>query len=134
VIELLFADLHGGRAVSVYDTLGWTDLGPVLGSLALAGPAVGLMVAVALPLYRWRYGGVVVGLLGYLAFLAGLIAGLMIGAPHPSGTASPSTFEIIQGFVGFVCIGVIAALVGQDGRSMALGEPDDGSSGSWWIW
>jgi hypothetical protein len=131
VIELLFADVRGGRSLNVYDPLGWTPLAPALWSIALGIPAGGLMVAVALPLYRRRYGGVVVGLLTYLTFLAGVIAGGMLSNPRHHAAPSPGKFEFIQGLVLFICLGVMAALLGQEGRSMALGQPDDGSSWSW---
>jgi len=134
LIELLFADVHGGRAVNVYDTLGWTDLRGVLWGLALALPASGLMIAVALPLYRWRYGGVLVGLLGYCAFLAGIIAGMSIGAPHHPDPGPLDTLEIVQLLVGFVGFGVMAVAIGQEARSLALGEPDADSSFSWPSW
>jgi hypothetical protein len=133
-VELWVGDVQGDRALNVYASPGWTALGPVLRGLAFGIPVAGLVIGGLLPLYRHRYGGALIGLLAYFALLAGLVLGARIGETrYPSG-GGVGGFELFQGLALFVGFGVVAALLGMEARSMALGEPDDGSTWSWPSW
>src|SRR4051794_18321645 len=62
-ITLLLADIPNGLAFSKYSPNGTTDLWPAVVFVGLWLTASGLAGAILLPLYRWRFGGHLIGII-----------------------------------------------------------------------
>jgi hypothetical protein len=121
ILELVFGDVAGGQSRNFYSPTGWSPLGPTLRAMSFALVGGGLTLGLTLPLFRRRYGGALVGIFVYVAFVLGLELGWGGSSPHfPTGT-----FERWQLATLLIGGGAMFALLAVQMRPMALGEPVD---------
>jgi hypothetical protein len=124
--ELLFADFKGGRALNKYSATGDMPLWPTVAAWAVALPLVGTLTTSLLPLYRRRYGGVVVGVVLLAVFL---LSSILVWKPRGFTPRVPSVHAIVLLCVFFF----VAGLFGHLSRDGVLGEespdraPDEAS-------
>jgi hypothetical protein len=132
VIELLFADIPGGRSLNAYSTRGWSPLWPLVRGLPIGLVAGGVVAGLGLPLFKHRWGGAVVGIMVYLAFLSGFVLGARAGSSS-SRAVSGEEFAWWQALALFVGFGVVFAILATQMRSAALGKEEDiGEDTNYW--
>ena len=129
ILELVFGDVAGGWSRNFYSPTGRSPLGPSLRGMSLALVSGGLTLGLVLPLFRRRYGGALVGILVYLAFVLGMELGWSGSSPR----FAAGTFERWQIATVFIGMGTMFALLGVQMRPMALGEAVDVATdnGTW---
>ncbi len=88
--------------------------------------AAGLVFAVLLPLYRWRYGGAVIGVVGVLSFVG--VGSLMSAGDGLGLSGRPQA--LWQGTALLVLVAIMVAVSANEARSHILGEADEAGSGS----
>ena len=131
-IELLFADIPGGRAVNAYSPRGWSPLWPIVRGLPIGLVAGGVVAGVGLPLYKYRWGGAILGVIVYLALLAGLVFGGR-GGLSTTGTESSDAFGVWQAVALFVGFAAISAILATELKPAALGrELEETENTSYW--
>jgi hypothetical protein len=116
-VQLLFADIPNGVAFSKYSPTLTTPLWPSVWFVAIWISASGLAIAILLPVYRWRYGGHVIGVI--VVILA--IPAALISPNHEPPSAAPAPpWQMIVALLAFAAIGASTA---DSMRSYALGHP-----------
>ena len=126
VVAVLFltGDAGSGRTVNQYSTAGWMPLGPYARALGAGIIASGLLIGACLPIYRYRFGG---ALLGVAVYLLIVVSVWLLAANRGGPVESDGPWQATIIFVG---LGVMAALLGLEARALALGEPEELSSES----
>jgi hypothetical protein len=121
-LELLVADIAGGRAFNQFTPGGAVPLWPMIRMIAIFAIAGPLAIAVSLPLYRRRHGWVAIAAIVYLVFM-----GSALGSRRDP-TSPGDWVSRLQWVVAVVGIAVMIGTMAHEGRSLAFGQPDDPSS------
>ena len=117
-VDLLVADVAGGRAFSRLTPGGSIPLWPWVLTAAITIPAAGIVAGLAIPLFRYRHGGVAAGALVGLVLVCGslMIRGL--------GTWDLSTVEGWQRVAAVLTVIGMHAWAGSAACDFVLGRAD----------